>query len=145
MTKGHDCKYYKELNEWGIDDLPNKLRFHRVIYAYCFEKGKLWCVYHNQKYHTCIDVISIDRITVLKKLQHNGWRHLTSVCPFNNMIAFLGGQDANELPSSKCELYDVDRDEWKIIANMKKGRFQSSAWSVQGRYIYNFGGLAFNP
>ena len=55
-------------------------------------------------------------------------------------IFIAGGMDQKSSELQIVESYDIKKDSWKILPNLKKSRYQPSITMFRQRYLYVYGG-----
>lgn len=51
------------------------------------------------------------------------------------------GSVIDEISAKKCEMYDVDRDEWSLLPDLNIGRYSHATCVFSQRKAYVFGGF----
>lgn len=68
-----------------------------------------------------------------------------SCCVLDGFIYVISGRDSSSEIIERCEKYDYHRDQWSLVASVKKKRYAASCASVAGsKKIYLFGGRSDN-
>lgn len=74
------------------------------------------------------------------KLKYGRSSH--SICFNNKYIYVLGGFLGDQLPTNRCERYDITSNKVEEIRPMRYEACSFACCSFAGRYIYKFGGIA---
>jgi len=81
-----------------------------------------------------------DLFGILNPVSHMNYPHADhSICTIQNFIYVIGTFVGNQV-YGYCEVYDTQKDKWKLIADMRVPRSGTSLCVFKNNYIFAFGG-----
>lgn len=81
-----------------------------------------------------------DLFGILNQVSHMNYPHADhSICTIQNFIYVIGTFVGNQV-YGYCEVYDTQKDKWKLIADMRVPRTGTSLTVFKNNYIFAFGG-----